>query len=326
MKAVLLQRRSGNRFALTHYAIRQLAEEVMSVETLSANLKALLQEMGGRSKACAISVSSADALVRIIEQPSIPTELLRDALRLNGQMLLNQDCRELVLDCDVIPSNDASAAAAGVVRYVVGGLPRTRVQSVFEACVKAKAPATALQVSPVSLFNGFEFANEETFNGQAFVLVDIGHLSSTVIVGAKRELILVRTLEFGGHSFVDELICHGAASLEEIIELLAQEEVLTVENARLSLTELVRSISSSIGFFEARREESIPRIFVSGGLARLPAIIKILTEELQLPCEAWNPFAKCEIQLGSSQKGAFPGQLPALAVACGAAAELLKGR
>ena len=326
MKAVLLQRRSGNRFALTHFATRQLAEELKTPEALSANLKALLQEMGGRARACAISVSSADALVRIIEQPSIPTELLRDALRLNGQMLLNQECRELVLDCDVIPSSEKGAAATGVVRYVVGGLPRTQVQQVFDACVKAKAPATALQVAPIALFNGFEFANEETFAGQAFVLVDIGHLSSTVIVGAKRELILVRTLEFGGNSFANELICHGATSFEEINDLLAQEEVLTVENARLSLTELVRSISSSIGYFEARREEAIPRIFVSGGLAKSPVILKILTEELQLPCEAWNPFAKCDLQLGASLKSTLPGHLPMLGVACGAAAELLKGR
>ena len=328
MKAVLLQRRAGNRVVLTHFATRQLAEEPHTVESLSANLRALLNEMGGTAKACGISVSNAASFVRILEQPEIPTELLRDALRLNGQMLLNQDCRELVLDCDTIPSSEPVSAgvAAPAVRYVVGGLPRTQVQQIHDACVKAKVATTALQVAPVALFNGFEFSNEETFNSQAFVLVDIGHVSSTVVVGAKKELVLVRTLEFGGLSFADELICHGAASFEEVLELLGQEEVLTVENARHSLTELVRSISSSIGYFEARREEVIPRVFVSGGLVKSAAILKILTEELQLPCEAWNPFAKCEINVSPARKNELPGQWPVLGVAYGAAAELLKGR
>ena len=67
-----------------------------------------------------------DALIRIIEQPETPPEILRDGLRLNGMTLLNQDSRELVLDCDRIPSGGASGEpdALGRKRYLVGGLPR----------------------------------------------------------------------------------------------------------------------------------------------------------------------------------------------------------
>ncbi len=338
MKAVLLQRRGANRVALTHFATRELAEQPRTVESLASNLKALLVEMGGKSKACGIAVSNAESFVRIIEQPPMPPDVLRNALRLNGTMLLNQDCKDLVLDCDVIlssepPPQTAEPSAplppgqpAQPARYVVGGLPRLQVQLIHEACLRTKTPSTTLQVAPIAIFNAFEFSNEETFTNQGFVLVDIGHLATTVIVGVKRELMLVRTLSFGGHSFVEELICHGASGYDEIIEMLAQEEVLTVENARLSLTELVRSISSSIGFFEARREETIPRVFVSGGMAKSPMILRILTEELQLPCEAWDPFAKCEINLNTALKSALAEQLPTLTGACGAAAEILNGR
>jgi Tfp pilus assembly PilM family ATPase len=202
-------------------------------------------------------------------------------------------------------------------------MPRVQVQLIYEACLKLKSCTTLLQIPPVAVFNAFEFSNEKTFKNQAFVLVDIGHLSTTVIVGVKRELILVRSLEFGGASFIEALICHGAASQQEVMEHLAQEEVLTVDNARLSLTELVRSISSSIGFFEARREDAIPRVFVSGGMAHSPVILKILTEELQLPCEAWDPFAKCEINLSAERKRALADSSSLLSAACGAAAELI---
>jgi len=183
-----------------------------------------------------------------------------------------------------------------------------------------------LQLPPISLFNGFEFANQTVFKTQSFVLVDIGHSSSTVIVGAKGELILVRSLEYGGTQFMEQLILHGASGLEEIATSLAQEEVLTVENARLSLSELVRTISSSIGFFEARSEEAISHVFVSGGLVKLPAVLKLLVEELHLPCEIWDPFADCELSLPRMRISELTEQLPLLGVACGVAAELLKGR
>ena len=329
MKAVQLQRRGANRFSLSHFATRELMEEAKTTEALAANLKALLQDLGTSSKACGIAFSGGDSFVRIIEQPQMPPEMLRNALRLNGATLLNQECRDFVLDCDLIVESSTPAETAPVgqmAHYIVGGLPRISVQMIHEACQKAKIAETVLQLAPVAVFNGFEFAQEETFNNQAFVLVEIGHRSTTVIVGVKRELILVRSLEYGGSNFVEELICHGAASFEEIAQLLDSEEVLTVENARLSLSELVRSISSSIGYFEARREDAIPRVYVSGGLARLPMVLRLLTEELQLPCEAWDPFAKCEINVPPARRAALSSLLPSLGGACGAAIEILKGR
>ena len=68
LKSVLLQKKSGNRFVITHYASLAYEEPADSAETLGRNLKSLLKTMGGSAKACAVGVSSADALIRIIEQ------------------------------------------------------------------------------------------------------------------------------------------------------------------------------------------------------------------------------------------------------------------
>ncbi|MEI6562252.1 MAG: pilus assembly protein PilM [Verrucomicrobiota bacterium] len=327
IKAVLLQRRSAGRLALTHFAVREVPEEANTLEALGENLKPLLHDLGATAKAVGIAVSHPDAMVRIIEQNTIPPELLRDALRINGPMLLSQDCREWVIDCQVIlPSGAASAPKDGEqARYLVGGWPRVHVQKIHEACGKNKLPSNVLQLPAVALLNAFEFANADVFKKEAFVLVDIGHRSSTVIVGVKGELILVRGLDYGGAHFVEHLILQGAASFEEAVAMMEQEEVLTVENARLSLNELVRSISSSIGFFEAQREETIPRIFVSGGLSRLPALRSILVEELNLPCETWDPFADCELGIPRARVASLTAQLPLLGVAFGVAAEIVKG-
>ena len=328
MKAVLLQRRNAGRLALAHFAVRELPEEENTLEKLGENLALLLHDLGGKAKAAGIALSHPDALVRIIEQNTIPPELLRDALRINGPLLLSQDCREWVIDCEAIPASAGAPAPAegDHVRYLVGGLPRPHVQQVFQACLKNKLATNVFQLPPVALLNAFEFAQEQVFKTEAFVLVDIGHRSCTVIVGVKGELILVRSLEYGGAQFAEHLILQGAANFEEVITLLEQEEVLTVENARLSLNELVRSISSSIGFFEAQREEAIPKVFLTGGLARLPAVRNLLVEELRLPCEMWDPFAECELTIPRMRVAALTAQLPLLGTAYGVAAEIIKGR
>ncbi|MDD5350693.1 MAG: pilus assembly protein PilM [Chthoniobacteraceae bacterium] len=341
MKAVLLQRRGSGRVAMTHFAVREFPEETNPLEKLEENLKALLRDLGGTAKACGIVLSSPETLVRIIEQNTIPPRLLRDALRINGPLLLSQDCHDWVIDCEAIsPSGKGAAAPApaapaaegdaqpkeAMVRYLVGGLPRALVQKVHEACEKNKLPPTVLQLPPVALLNAFEYANEKVFKTEAFILVDIGHRASTVIVGGKGELVLIRTLEYGGARFMEQLILQGGASFEEVAAFLEQEEVLTVENARLSLGELIHSISSSIGFYEAQREEAISRVYVSGGLAKQPTILKILGEELHLPCESWDPLAAAELSLPRTRAAELAGHLPELGAACGVATEILKGR
>ena len=50
--------------------------------------------------------------------------------------------------------------------------------------------------------------------------------------------------------------------------------------AARSLSRLATEVRNSIGFFEGQREESIHRIFVSGGLARTETILQNLSDEL----------------------------------------------
>ena len=93
---------------------------------------------------------------------------------------------------------------------------------------------------------------------------------------------------------------------------------------RTSLSRLATEVRNSIGFFEGQREESIFRIFVSGGLARFETILQTLSDELGLPCEIWDPLETCEVALPSGKREALPHEFVSLNVACGAAFEYLR--
>lgn len=328
MKSVLLQRRSGNRFVLSHYAMREAGMETGNSDDLAENVRALLKSMGGSSKHFALAMTTTDSIIRIIEQPETPVNILRDALRLNGIALLNQDCKEFVLDCDLL-SHEENGSREGDApkqrKYLVGGIPRASVTRIHEAFQKNKMVVTSLQLGPISSFNAFEFANPEIFGTEAFLLVDIGHSVSTVTLGARRELILVRSIDYGGNALIDMLINHAGGAEDDPMLQLENGDEQAVDIARLSLSALTREISSSVGFLEGQREETIRRVFVSGGPARSPAVRRLMNEELGMPCELWNPFAKCEITVPNARRASLEVDLANLNVACGAAAELLKG-
>ena len=181
-----------------------------------------------------------------------------------------------------------------------------------------------MQLAPICAFNAFGFAFEEIFNNQAFFLVDIGHTSSTVMVGMKRELILVRNIEFGGKALVEALTSLSGEGREAVLHALEQEDEVMVEFARVSLNVLIREIQNSIGFLEHRHEETVAKIHVSGGPAKSQTLLKVISEELRLPCESWTAVSKCESALSANRSAALAQHGLDWNVACGAAAALLK--
>lgn len=330
LKAVHLLRKGTNRVAVGGFATRGvgLGDGPLTADTLSHHLKLLLRDLGASSKACVAAVSSPEMLLRIIEQPTTPTHLLRDALRLNGLTLLNQDVRNYVLDCDGIaaaPGHAPAATANGrpASRYLVGGLPREEVTRVSEAFGKNRTGLDRLQLAPVCNYNAFEFSHGDVFAREAFVLVDIGRTETRVMVGAKRELVLVRIIDYGGDHFLNAITAEGGIDRDSAMTLIEQNDPGMVEAGRISLSQLARELRSSIGFFEGQREEAIGRVYFSGGLVRALMPLQILSDELEIACDTWDPFQTCSIDLPKAQAAAFDAERTHLNIAAGAALDVL---
>lgn len=344
-KGVLLQRKGDDRFVLTNYASREVPENLTTPEELAQQLKLLFKDLGGSAKGCAIAVSDPESLLRIVEQPNTPIDLLRNALRLNGLMVLNQECKDFVLDCALLSpavtsgsrtngAANGSAEAPEVplpasngnarTKYLVGGMLRPTVKQISEACSKSRVSADILQLAPVCSFNAFEFAYPETFAKEAFLLLDMGHLQSTVMIGSQRELVLVRSIDYGGKALTHALTADGALDASAARVMMQEGDAGMAEICRASLARLATEVRNSIGFFEGQHEQSIHRIFVSGGLARTETILQTLSDELGLPCEIWDPLETCEVALPPAKRQALPHEFVSLNVACGAAFEYLR--
>ena len=340
-KGVTLQRKSDSRIVLTSFASREVPEEIGSPEELAQHIKALVKDLGGTGKGCALAFSDPGTLLRIIEQPNTPIELLRNALRLNGLSVLNQECKEFVLDvapvhAAVSESADAENAEAGgtavavhanvatQTRYLVAGMLRTQVKHLAEAMSKTRITPDILQLAPVCSFNAFEAAYPHIFRNDAFLLLDMGHVQSTVLIGSKGELVLVRGIDYGGKALTQALTADGALDDKAAWAMVHESDPGMADICRASLTRLATEVRNSIGFFEGQREESISRIFVSGGLARAETVLQTLSDELALPCEIWDPLETCEVALPTAKREALPDAFVSLNVACGAAYEYLR--
>jgi type IV pilus assembly protein PilM len=331
-KSVILQRKGDSRFVLTNYAARAVPDQINTADELAQQVRLLLKDMGGSAKNCAVAVSDPAGILRIIEQPNTPIELLRSALRLNGLAVLNQECKDFVLDCAPVSAvalagvtpDGAAVESSGKTRYLVGGMLRPAVKQISEAIAKTKTTVSILQLAPICSFNAFEFAYPEIFANEAFLLLDMGHQQSTVLIGRKTELMLVRSVDYGGKLFGEALAVDGAVSAETARILMKEGDAGMAETCHNALLDLAIEVRNSVGFFEGQYEESIHRIFVSGGMARTEMILQTLSDELGLPCEIWDPLEACEVALPAAKRKALSSEFVSLNVACGAAISYLK--
>jgi type IV pilus assembly protein PilM len=339
LKAVCLRRKGDDRLMLTAFTTRELGGDIHTPEELAQELKQLLKELGAAAKGCAVAISDPSSILRIIEQPTTPVDLLRNALRLNGLAVLNQECKDFILDVAPVVAQPAvpgtkdqgedssnvavQTTVATKTKYLVGGTLRSTVKQLSEAMIKARMPLDIVQLAPVCSFNAFEYAYPEIFTNEAFLLLDMGHCQSTVLIGGKGELVLVRSIEYGGKALMQALTADGALDARAAWEMVQQGDPGMADICRNSLNRLATEVRNSIGFFEGQREESISRIFVSGGLARAETVLQGLSDDLSLPCEIWDPLETCEVALPAAKRQSLPHEFVSLNVACGAAFEYL---
>jgi Tfp pilus assembly PilM family ATPase len=318
-KAVHL-RRSAQGVELAGWAALPMANGETLGNDLGGLLRALVKSVGGGAKECGIALSSGAMLLRLLEQPETQVDLLREAVRLNGMSLFNQDCRGYVLDCVRIGEGLMQApVAAGQVlkrKYLVGGIPRAEVEGVAQACEQAAVSVKCLQLPPVCCVNAFENAFPAVFAGEPFFLLDLGHASFTLLAGVRRELVVVRSLEGGGKGLLGELSGGGIVSEAEVVRGMETGSPVLLERARGAVHGLVRQIGSTVAFLEARSEGELARIHVSGGGARWGAFLKLLSEEVQVDCVNWNPLGE-----GVGWPAGAPEGLHA---ACGAALQVME--
>src|SRR6476620_10535659 len=120
---------------------------------------------------------------------------------------------------------------------------------------KVRVPLDTVQLAPVCSFNAFEFAYPEIFANDAFLLLDMGHLQSTVLIGSKSELVLVRSIDYGGKALMQALTADDALAADAAWLMIQQGDEGMTEICRGSLQRLGMEVRNSIGFFEGQREE-----------------------------------------------------------------------
>ena len=140
------------------------------------------------------------------------------------------------------------------------------------------------------------------------VILDIGAVSSTLVVYGKGQQYFTRDLPLGGHHFVKELSDKKEISYTEAQDLLFKEGLsAAVSNAfmepsdRVGIAErtvydnLVEDLRRSLRFYAKQTGQSFfLKVFLSGGAADTAGLTDFISSKLNIECDIFDPFFEVE--------------------------------
>lgn len=334
-KAVHLLRK-GEKLHLASFAVLDTpaSDKALSSEALAEHLKAVCRAMGGsRSRQVTLAIGVNETLFRQVEAPLMPVADLRQMLKLNAKVYLQQDLPNYVFDCFFIPPRNPNltklpegskpGTATPRNRVMVGGIRRDLLET-LQAAIRG-AGLIADQVIPgvVGPSNAFEHAEPDLFRSEPVALVDVGFKNSTITILDGGEIALNRVVAIGG-----DRLTSGLMETLKITYLEAENIKLGMPTeVQVELEPLIqplgRELRASLDFFEHQHDKTIGHVFVSGGTARSEFILQALQNELMVQCQGWNPAKNLELLLTPEQRGTFESIAPQLTVAIGAATAAL---
>ncbi|RPH06589.1 MAG: type IV pilus assembly protein PilM [bacterium TMED46] len=266
-------------------------------------VKELFRQQGLNPKKAKVMISGingSSASIKQITTMEMPSDELKSAMTFEARKHIPMDGTDAVIDYQILGSNkkEVDKIDVGLVACTKGVL-NNHIDLLKECGLKPGV----VDVNPIAMSNAFSFIKDMPEDGLV-VMLDIGAISSTLVVYGKGEQFFTRDLPIGGHHFVKELSEKKEIGYTEAQDLLFRDGITSTkadtssENIdqvgiaeRTVYDNLVEDMRRSLRFYAKQTGQSFfLKIFLTGGAAATPGLTAIVNEKLNIECAVFDPF------------------------------------
>jgi len=296
-----------------------------SAEPLAVAVRNLLSTAGIRGSRVVTALGGEAVIVRELKLPQMPEAELEQAVAYEAERYLPYGVREVSRDFQVL----GKAPEEGQIEILLVAARKEVVNRQLAVLQMTGLSAGILDVAPFSMLRAVGRGD----GAGTVVYVDLGAESSDIIIMEGDRLRLARNISTGGNALTKAIaegltLEMGAAQTlkEERAQLMLegqQPSDTTVAHIHEAILPVVNSIFTevrrSLDYYQTRsRGQTITKVVLSGGTAKLRNLAPFLSEELGLPVELANPFATLKTD-AAVRKEYLSDLAPIMAVAVGLA-------
>ena len=259
-----------------------------------------------------LGVSGSDVIVKQIQLPLLDDAEVGPALRFEARKHLPFDPQTMVIDFQIVNRLPSQKR----LDVLLAAVPRERLEKAMLPLRELDLEADIVDATPLALTNAL--TNGEELGSHAWVLLDVGHVSSHLTLYQRGEPYFSRRIDFGGRTITQAIATGTRVPVEEAEEwkLAAgsdepgfrvdwdSREMQAVRECLRS--DLAEELRRSFAFYRTLGQLPDPmRIWISGGSSRLPGLAARLGELIGLPVLLFDPLEK--MQHGVHTTATTPG-------------------
>ncbi len=327
VKAVQLKRGRGED-ELVRLGIAPLHPEtivdgvIMDSGTVISAIQQIFSENQIKTKDVVVAVSGHSVIVKKIRVAKMKPDELEEAIPFEAEQYVPYAVEDVNLDYQVLEGRDSNANELDVLLVAV---KKDIINDYLSIISTAGLNAVVVDVDAFALENAFELAYELD-RQQVVGLVNLGAAVMNINILQDGISEFTRDSPLGGNRYTESIQKMLGLSYEqaEKLKLGGEVEGRTFPDAQPAIdmvnAEVAGEIRRSFDFFRSSsHSETIHRVLLSGGSARLPGLVEYLSENLEIPFEVANPLRK----INADPKMFDPAHLeriaPQLAVSVGLA-------
>tara|TARA_Y100000590_G_C15697731_1_gene1005772 strand:- start:1020 stop:2078 length:1059 start_codon:yes stop_codon:yes gene_type:complete len=266
-------------------------------------VKELLRQQGlnpKRIKSVISGINGSSSSIKQITTMEMPSDELKSAMTFEARKHIPMDGTDAVIDYQIFGSNnrEIDKIDVGLVACTKGVI-NSHINLLKECGLKPGI----VDVNPIALSNAITYVKDIPEDG-LIVIVDIGAVSSSLVVCGKGQEFFTRDLPIGGHNFVKETAAKHELSYTDAQDLLYKEGISCMiksstnggnESVRIAernvYDNLVEDIRRSLRFYAKQTGQSFfLKIFLTGGAASTPGLVDFISSKLNVETAVFNPF------------------------------------
>jgi type IV pilus assembly protein PilM len=267
--------------------------EIMDYAIVSDTISGMFEELAIKGRDVVAGVGGHDVIVKKIPMDRMGESDARDVIRWEAEQHVPFDIKSVELDFQILNPDDEGVQ----MEVLLVAAKRELVDNKVALLLDAGVSPSVIDVDTFALYNALEANYPDSMEG-IVALVNVGHEVTNVNILENGVPILNRDMPFGSRRVREDLqrergltaeqaeeVVQGrdtVAGLEQVIESAADEVAVGIERAAAYL--MTRQAGESIG-----------RIYLSGGGARMPGMAEQLGRRMAVETTLVNPFERVPV-------------------------------
>src|SRR6202030_3235559 len=312
-------------YELVSFGLEPLAQDtvvdgaIMDAPLVAGAIGTIFDRREIKTRSGATPVAGHPVIVKRVNLPVMTDEELYDRIQSEASQHIPFDISDVNLDYQLLDSAESQ------MDVLLVAVKKDKILNHTNVLAQAGKTPTVVDIDAFALQNCYE-ANYDPTPGQTVALLNVGASVMNINIVRGGIPLFTRDVSVGGNQYTDTLQKELDLSYEDAERLKKGEAIAGV--AEENRTNILRSVSDilileiqkTFDFFRATATgESIQKIVVAGGSARVPGLMDVLREEFSVPVEELYPFRRIGINPARHNEEEIRELAPCLAIAVGLA-------